>query len=212
MEQSEFNAQLSLEETSRSEILWFPFRDKEVTQTKLDRLKQDEVNFVRLGIDCTEFNSEKGVKWFDWLLPTLGESFELELCFDNFSKNSGEPIFRKHSLFEIVEHFIFKHGEYFTTLELWKNPSTNSNLGASENIFADDVVFAATWARHWGKNVVLGGIQSLDFEWFSRLSSSQLLRNAEFVEINREKDQWNIGIRFGGQPSLNNQSPNNRFS
>lgn len=214
MKESEFKFNfanhLTEEENTQGEVLWFSVDKKKEVQLEIDRLKRESVNYVRLGIDCTEFNSMNGDKWFDWLLPEMGEHFELELCLDNFSRNPKADVLRKNSLHEIVEYFILRHGKYFTSIELWRNRSKKAKPEASENIFAEDVVFAATWAKHWGKNVVFGGIQTMDFEWVSKLSSSQFFRNAEFVEINREKDRWNIGIRFCGSNSLNSQLSDNR--
>ncbi len=189
---------LSPLESTIGEILWLAIRNREEIPPEIDRLKRTGVHTVRLGIDCAEFCSEEGDEWYDWLLPVLGGHFELELCFDNFSRSPARSVSRKRPLPEIVEHFILMHGKYFTLLELWRNPSSRVRPGASENIFAEDAVFAATWAKHWGKKASLGGIQTLDFEWISKLSSSQFLRNVEFVEIDREDGHWNMGIRFCG--------------
>lgn len=167
-------------------IMWFPVRNRKEVTLEIGRLRSEGVRFVRLGIECAAFNTKKGNKWYDWLLPTLAESFELELCFDNFSKASNRPLSPKHTLPEIVEHFIIKHGEYFNLLELWRNPSNRVNQDYSENIFAEDVVFAATWARHLGKKVSLGRIQSVDFDWITKLISSQFLKNIECVEIDKQ--------------------------
>ena len=117
---------------------------------------------------------------------------------------------RKHSLSEIVEYFIFRHGKYFTSLELWRNPLNRTKPDVSENIFAEDVVFAATWARYWGKKVRRGGTQTLDFEWISKLSSSPFLRNVEFVEIDKAGGCQNKGIQFYGQAPSNSKLSDNR--
>lgn len=203
MKETEFDSAESLPrpKNSASEILWFSSHSKKEAQLEIERLKRERLRCVRLGIACADFNSKKGIKWYNWLLPALGENFEIELCFDNFLMNPDEADSRKHSLLEIVEYFIFKHGKYFTSLELWRNSLNRTKPEVSENMFAEDVVFAATWAKYWGKNVSLGGIPTLDFEWISKLSSSPFLRNVEFVEIDRGVDHWNMGVRFYGQTS-----------
>ncbi len=71
-------------EFSVTEILWFATHSKKEAQFEIERLKKERRRSVRLGIACAEFNSKKGIKWYNWLLPALGEHFELELCFDNF--------------------------------------------------------------------------------------------------------------------------------
>lgn len=164
-----------LKSTSK-EIMWFPVRNRKEVNALIARLQSEHVQSLRIGINCAEFNSKKGQKWYDWLLPTLAENFDLELCFDNYSMTSGRPFTRKYGLPEIVEHFIHKHGEYFTTVELWGNHSASAQKEPCENIFAEEVVFAATWAKHLGKKVVLGKIQVVDFEWINQLVSSQFLK------------------------------------
>jgi len=178
-------------------IKWFPVRNRKEVNLEIGRLKAEGILSVRLGIDCGEFNSKRGMKWYDWLLPSMAESFEIELCFDNFSKASNDPLSRKYTLPEIVEHFIIKHGEHFSSLELWRNPSDRENQTSNENIFAEDVVFAATWAKHLGKKVSLGKIQTSDFEWITRLISSQFLNNIECVEIDKEGENlWSTSTNL----------------
>ncbi|REG88713.1 hypothetical protein [Algoriphagus antarcticus] len=167
-------------------IIWFSVRNRKEVNSEIGRLKSQGISRLRLGIDCAEFNTKKGIKWYDWLLPTLAESFELELCFDNFSKTPNRSLSRTYMLPEIVEHFILKHGEHFNLLELWRNPANRAKHESSENIFSEDVVFAATWAKHLGKKVSLGRIQTTDFEWIATLVSSQFLKNIECVEIDKE--------------------------
>jgi hypothetical protein len=212
MNEIEFNSTKSLSrpETPATEILWFSIHSKKEVQREIERLKQERRRSVRLGIACAEFNSKKGVKWYDWLLPTLGDNFDLELCFDNFLKNPERRSPQKHTLSGIVEHFILKHGKYFASLELWRNPLNRAKPDISENIFAEDVVFAATWAKYWGKKVILGGIQTLDFDWISKLSSSPFLRNVEFVEIDRAGGYLNRDFQFYGQARSNSNLSDNR--
>lgn len=179
------------------DIKWFSVRNRKEVNLEIGRLKTEGILSVRLGIDCGEFNSKKGMKWYDWLLPSMAESFKIELCFDNFSKTLNDPPSRKHTLPEIVEYFILKHGEHFSSLELWRNPSERENQTSSENIFAEDVIFAATWAKHHGKKVSLGKIQTSDFEWITKLISSQFLNNIECVEIDNEGENlWSTSTNL----------------
>ncbi|WP_339750590.1 hypothetical protein [Algoriphagus aquimarinus] len=178
-------------------VMWFSVRSKNELKRTVDRLKSEGITSLRLGIDCAEFNTKRGLKWYDWLVPSLAESFELELCFDNFSKASRRSACKKHSLLEIVEYFIHKHGQHFTLLELWRNPENRSNQDYAENIFAEDIVFVTTWAKHLGKKVSLGRIQTIDFEWITKLISSQFLQNIECVEIDKEEeDLWSSSTKF----------------
>ncbi|WP_339864200.1 hypothetical protein [uncultured Algoriphagus sp.] len=180
-----------------NEIIWFTARNRREVNLEIEKLKSYGFETLRIGIDCAEFNTKKGSKWYDWLIPTLAQSFELELCFDNFSKTDGMSICPKQALPEIVEHFILKHGKYFSVVELWRNPSDRKKQDSVENIFSDDVVFTTTWAKYLGKKVKLGKIRPIDFEWITKLISSQFLKNIECLEIDKEEGNlWETNTKF----------------
>lgn len=169
------------DEPPLSEVLWFSHQDKNETKRTIERLSRRRISKLKLGLDCTEFNSKNGKKWYDWLIPTLSKEFQVAVCLDNFSKSGQAPKPVKRSLAQIVEHVIFKHGSQISGLELWRNPVNRSKF--TVNVFSEDVVFAATWAKHLGKKVSLGVIRELDGEWISTLRSSQFMSNIDFVEI-----------------------------
>ncbi|PZX48389.1 hypothetical protein [Algoriphagus chordae] len=177
-------------------VTWFPVRSKKHVNQEIERLKSEGISSLTLGINCAKFNTKKGLRWYDWLVPTLAENFHLELCFDNFYYTPTASYNRKHSLSEIVEHFILKHGQYFTEVELWRNPAKRANDEICENIFSEDVVFTATWAKHLGKKVSLGRIKTMDFEWIIKLISCQFLSTIECLKIDKETKAWNTNTRF----------------
>lgn len=183
--------------SSNYEILWLKPWNRIKANFEIERLKSEGNYSLRLGIDCSLFNTDEGSNWYDWLVPSLAESFQLELCFDNFSNTNGDSISQGHNLTEVVEHFILKHGECFTLLELWRNPADREKQDNLSNVFACDVIFAATWANHLGKNVKLGRIQTLDFEWITKLVASQFLTNIQCIEIDKEgEDFWRTHTNF----------------
>lgn len=184
-------------DSSNYEILWLKPGNRIEAHLEIERLKCEGNDSLRVGIDCALFNTDEGSTWYDWLVPMLAKSFQLELCFDNFSNANEYSISIGHNLTEIVEHFILKHGDCFTLLELWRNPADREKQDYLANIFACDVVFAATWAIHLGKNVKLGKIQTLDFEWITKLVSSQFLAKIQCIEMDKEgEDFWRTHTNF----------------
>ena len=178
-------------------VTWFRVKSKREVNLEIERLKSEGICSLKLGIECAKFNTKRGLKWYDWLVPTLGKSLNLELCFDNFSQEKIKSTYRKHSFSEIVEYFILKHGQYFKLIELWRNPSIRQKEEIFENIFTEDVVFTATWAQHHGKKVGLGGIQTVDFEWITKLISSQFLNTIEYLQLDMEsEDEWCRSSKF----------------
>ncbi|MFC5625070.1 hypothetical protein [Algoriphagus winogradskyi] len=183
--------------SSLNGVTWFPVRSRKDVNLEVERLKFEGITSIRLGIDCAKFNTKKGLRWYDWLVPTLAESFHLELCFDNFSFAPEGTHSKRHSLSEIVEHFIIKHGQHFNEVELWRNPAKRANEEICENIYSEDVVFTATWAKRLGKKVSLGGIQTVDFEWITKLISCQFLSTVDYLKIDKEtEDDWSTNTRF----------------
>ena len=199
MDDPEISARLSASsEASNLNVRWFSGQRKKEVKRAIAQMKSQGTKVIRLGISCAEFNATGGVKWYNWLLPTLAAHFELVLCFDNFSRKSELPASKQRSLPQIVEYCILRHGKSFKSIELWRNPSQENKRNAIENIFADDLVFAGTWAKYWGKKVSLGRVKSSDFEWIEKLDSASFLRNIESIEVIPEGigEEWSDGTRY----------------
>lgn len=176
---------------------WYAVKSRKDVTIQIKRLKSEDISSLRLGIDCAKFNTKKGLSWYDWLIPTLAAEFELELIFDNFITCPPRSTYRKHNFSEIVEYFIHKHGQHFRLVELWRNPAKREQNDTSDNIYSEDVVFTATWAKKHGKKVSLGGIQTIDFEWITKLISSQFLNTIDYLNIDKQsEDEWRTNTRF----------------
>ncbi len=185
MNQKEFKSEKVLAPGvgSKPEILWLSSQNgKTEVYSTVANFKSKGLKSLCLGIDCGEFCSDNGVEWYDWLVVELGKHFDLKLCFDNFSRSSGKVSSHQCGLGEIVEHFIFKHGKYFSVIELWRNPSSKVKPESTENIFSEDVVFAATWAKYWGKNVVLRTSKNTDSNWLAQITASQVFGGVEWED------------------------------
>lgn len=182
---------------SVTKATWCAVRSRKEVNLQIERLKSEGISTLRLGIDCIKFNTKKGLSWYNWLLPTLASDFELELIFDNFFHCPPSSTHRKHSFHEIVEYFIHRHGQYFTLVELWRNPANRVKHDIDENIYSEDVIFTATWAKRHGKKVSLGGIQTIDFEWITKLISSQFFGTIEYLNIDKQsEDEWRTNTKF----------------
>ncbi|WP_439489471.1 hypothetical protein [Algoriphagus sp.] len=180
------NATTSQDNLITEKILWLPIRNKKQVNIEIDKLKAAGISKLKVGVDCIEFNTKKGIKGYDWLIPVLAENFDLELCFDNFPKKTIRGRVPKCMLPEIVEHFIFCHGAHFDSIQLCRQSLDRVQHTEEENIFAEAIVFAATWAKYLGKKVCLGKIQAADFEWISKLVSTRFFSHIDYIEIDKE--------------------------
>ena len=194
MRNQTFNSDLILVQAENSvvENLRFVFGDKKAALVTVDRLSRRRVKSLKLGIDSGEFWGEGGIDWYDWLVSTLGDKFSLTLIFGRPSRRKGQFASEKNpALSEIVEYFILKHGQYFTEVELYRSSESRSQTNQEGNIFSDEVVFAATWAKYWGKKVVLKGVSSLDVDWVSKLNSFPFLASLESSDLDKEPGRKN---------------------
>ncbi|MCE7056752.1 hypothetical protein LZF95_18865 [Algoriphagus sp. AGSA1] len=180
------NATFSQNNLIEEKILWFPIRNRKRVIHEVERLKSVGIRQLKVGVDCIEFNTKKGMRGYDWLIPLLADSFDLELCFDNFPMKTICGKAPKHWLPEIVEHFIFRHGDHFDNIQLCRQSLDRAKHPGDENIFAEDMVFSATWARYLGKKVCLGKIQPGDFEWISKLVPTRFFAHIDSIEIDNE--------------------------
>ncbi len=180
------SASTSQDNLIEEKIVWLPIRNKKQVNNEIDKLKISGIRKLKVGVDCMEFNTKKGIKGYDWLIPVLAESFDLELCFDNFPKKTLRRRTPKCLLPEIVEHFIFCHGDHFDSIQLCRQSLDRGKHSDEENIFAEAIVFAATWAKYLGKKVCLGKIQAADFEWVSKLISTRFFSHIDSIVIDKE--------------------------
>lgn len=166
-------------------IYWFsPSHQHLVEQTMLT-LKSAGSTQISVGINCNDACTKKGNFWYSWLIPTLGQQFKLKLVFDNYSKSEIglDDADLKKPLAEIVECFVHYHGQYFDEVELYKSPDHQiQTLIEANNIFSDELIFAATWAKYLGKKVSLGNVHLSDYEWVSKLTNCQIVDTVDTSE------------------------------
>ena len=174
-------------------IHWFLFHEQHLIEQFISSSKLSGVTQIRVGINCNEASTKKGKSWYNWLIPTLGQHFKLKLCFDNHTKSeieSDESNESKKSLSEVVECFVHYHGQYFDEIELHKDPRQRMNSSEKiNNIFSDELVFAATWAKYLGKKVSLANVHLEDYEWVSKLTNCYIVEKVEVSGLNLNMDR-----------------------
>lgn len=176
----------------------FPVDLKSEVLQKIAFLERKGIHVLKVCVDCKEFNFMWSVGWYDWLMATLGDKFELEISFLNNSPfmSSKKPI-TKHRLAETVECFINNYGNQFDRIELYRNPEDKfSPINSGINIFADELVFAATFAAFRGKKITIGGIQAGDFEWLMWLINSGFFEKVEAIRLDKEGDNWSSNTNY----------------
>ena len=87
------------------------------------------VRHLRTHLSWADYRSAGGEAWYDWLLPTLGNRFDLLPCLhytppdlSETGRTSGPPRDLR-LLADFVDHIIDRYGAVFTWLELWNEPN-----------------------------------------------------------------------------------------
>lgn len=168
-------------------VLWLPLHQKDKVIEKVASLKSQEIQRIRVGINCKNFSEAEGKAWYNWLIPFLGKQFDLILTFEADFEIQGKKSSCNYSYFEMVEHFTIDKDRHFDTIELRRSTLYHT----PKNLFSDPLVFSAIWAKSMGIKVILGNIQNKDFEWVNRLIRFRLIDYFDYMEINKEEDVWN---------------------
>lgn len=165
---------------------WFSKTDLQSLKQRVNQLKSEGVESLRLGVNCAELQDESIDLGYDQLFRVLGDHFLLQPCYVNsFTLQSSAK-----SLAEIVEHHIHRFGDSFHWLELWRSTQDRQpNAGNQDNVFSDRIVFTATLGKYFGKQVSLGGIQPADFEWISNLICNNAHRSMKAIGLQNPNSQ-----------------------
>lgn len=192
------NISLSTAVYNQDYVSWFPIGLKSEALQKISSLQRKGILVLKLGVNCSEFNTMQGAIWYDWLMSILGDKFELELCFlNNCPVMSPKKPSSKQILSETVECFINKFGGQFNRIELCRNPGDKFiPINSSTNIYSDELVFAATWAVFMKKKITIGGVQAGDFEWLMLLMNSGFFEKVDAIRLDTGADNWSTNTNY----------------
>ena len=174
-------------------LQWFHLGDYEQVKNAIQDLKALNVKHLRTGISWADWYTEKGQEWYDWLIPTLAEEFEILPCFLYTPPSIGEepktssPPQNLQTYSDVMDVIITKYGEYFDYIELWNEPNNKSEwdftLDDNWSKFAKMISKAAHWARYRGKKTVLGGMSPIDAAWLQLMFDHGLMEHIDVVGV-----------------------------
>jgi CDP-paratose 2-epimerase len=166
-------------------VEWFRPGEYERVETLLPAIEASGARRLRTHLSWAEYHAEGGAKWFDWLLPKLGRSFDLLPCVHytppSLSRNgrcSGAPKVLKDYA-DFIDMVLTRHGRHFTHVELWNEPNNLLDWDWREDsdfgLFCEMVGGAAFWVRERGWKPVLGGPAPFDPYWLNLMGERGLL-------------------------------------
>lgn len=181
-------------------VEWFRPGDFERTEQCISELSRSGAKYLRTHLSWAEYLAEGGEAWFDWLLPQLGERFDLLPCIhytppsmSRTGRASGAP-FELKSYADFVDHVLTRYGKHFPNVELWNEPNNLLDWDWRADpdflLFSEMVGGAAYWAKQRGWGVVLGGPSPFDPSWLDLMGERGVLSVVDAVGFHGFPGTW----------------------
>ena len=155
---------------------------------------------LRTHISWADYRKVDGAAWYDWLLPMLGSRFDLLPCIHytppdlTADGRTSSPPRDLKALADFVDAIITRHGETFSTVEIWNEPNNlldwNWRLDPDWHQFCTMFGAAAYWAQQRGKRVVLPASSPTDLHWLKLMGERGLLQVVNAVGIHGFPGTW----------------------
>jgi CDP-paratose 2-epimerase len=172
---------------------WLRPGEEERVERLLVDLKTIGVTELRTGISWADWHTQRGEKWYDWLLPRLARELNVLPCFHytppclGIAPSECSPPRNPKQYADFLDVFISRFDEFFEWVELWNKPRSplewNTTLDPHWLIFCEMVGGAAHWARQRGKKTVLGASGPMDAQWVGLMCERGVMQYIDAVGI-----------------------------
>ncbi len=182
-------------------VEWFRIGDTARVERSIVRLQNLGIRHLRTHVSWAEYyGTSEGRAWYDWLLPLLGDAFELLPCLhytpthlSETGRCSGPPR-RLRDFADFVDLVIDRHGTCFDSIELWNEPNNLLDWDWRHDIgwhkFAEMIGAAGYWAQQCGKRTVLGGPCPTDLNWIRLMGERGVLGVMDVIGVHGFPGTW----------------------
>ena len=181
-------------------VEWFRIGEHERVRQAVAGMKAAGARYLRTHLSWAEHQAPGGEAWYDWLIPMLGEAFDLLPCVHytppSLSRNgrsSGAPR-RLADYADFIDVVLTRYGAHFRSIELWNEPNNLLDWDWREDhdwlLFCEMVGGAAYWAKHRGWNVVLAGPCPFDAYWLELMGQRGVLATVSAVGLHGFPGTW----------------------
>ncbi len=181
-------------------VEWFRIGEHERVAQAVAGMKAAGASYLRTHLSWAEYYAPGGEAWYDWLIPTLGKSFDLLPCVHytppSLSRNgrpAGAPR-RLADYADFIDHVLTRHGTHFSHIELWNEPNNLLDWDWREDhdwlLFCEMVGAAGYWAKHRGWKVVLAGPCPFDAYWLELMGQRGVLATVSAVGLHGFPGTW----------------------
>jgi CDP-paratose 2-epimerase len=189
-------------EKSLGMVEWFRPGEYQRVIDAMETLSALGIRQLRTAVSWTDWQTAEGRAWFQWLIPSLAQLFEVLpsiTCLPPVPRSRGKQTELPCSAEEFgkfAEDFIGEHGRHFGWLELG-NPFDDLKAWDWEEelgwkAFFDSMDAAADHGIRAGKKLVLSGVAPDDSERLERLCISELLRKVDALGISGFPGTWDF--------------------
>ncbi len=148
-------------------VEWFRPGETQHAQAVIRELRDVGVDHLRTQLSWAEWHMPGGPDWYDWLMPQLGEAFDLMVCaaytppsISRTGRSSGAPV-RLRDYADFIDVMLTRYGKHIGTVELWNEPNNlldwDWRIDPEHSLFSEMVGGAGYWAMERGFRTVLGG-------------------------------------------------------
>jgi CDP-paratose 2-epimerase len=181
-------------------VEWFRPGDHARVETLLPEMQRSGVTWLRTHLSWADYHTPGGQEWYDWLLPRLGQAFDLLPCvhytppsLSRTGKSSGAPRNLK-DFADFTDEIMTRHGAHFRQIELWNEPNNlldyDWRLDPGFDVFCEMIGMAAHWISARGWQPVLGGPCPFDPVWLDLMGQRGLLSYMHAVGLHGFPGTW----------------------
>jgi CDP-paratose 2-epimerase len=183
---------------------WFRVGEHDRVRATIAGMQATGATYLRTHLSWAEYHVPGGQEWYDWLIPTLGQAFDLLPCvhytppsLSRTGHSSGPPK-NLRDYADFVDTVLTRYGAHFTHLELWNEPNNLLDWDWREDhdwlLFSEMVGAAAYWTEHRGWKAVLGGPCPFDAVWFDLMGQRGVLNTVSAVGFHGFPGTWDSEV------------------
>ena len=181
-------------------VEWFRPGEHARVRAAIDGMRRVGATSLRTHLSWADHQAPGGQDWYDWLIPTLGQAFDLLPCIHytppSLSRTglcSGAPR-RLRDYADFVDGVLRRYGENFRHVELWNEPNNLLDWDWREDhdwlLFCEMIGDAAHWVEQRGFKAVLGGPCPFDPNWLELMGERGILGTVSAVGFHGFPGTW----------------------
>ena len=181
-------------------VEWFRPGETDHAEAVIRELRDAGIEHLRTQLSWAEWHVAEGPDWYDWLLPKLGEAFDVTVCaaytppsISRTGRSSGAPL-RLRDYADFIDVMLTRYGDHVGTVELWNEPNNlldwDWRIDPDHALFSEMVIDAGHWAMQRGFRTVLGGPCPFDPVFLDQMGRHGVLDVVSAVGLHGFPGTW----------------------